>query len=220
MKNPQIVAIGCNTLAKIHDVARVVSCIEVDLMLTADKKLVVGHPSEFQAKELNLGDLESKYAIKPLIFSDLADLIKERNLFVFLDLKYEGMGRFVAMEIIRNSLKNNVVLISWSQQNLADSVFFVRRNNLQTGLIIEGALHDPEYYLKILGCSFFVASHYCLSDIFLEKLSNLSGVKLCVRKIENDDIALKMKRNGADYLFISSDSNYLRNMQQILCSSS
>lgn len=220
----QLVATRCNTRKRIEEMAGVVKAIEVDLMMTQDGHLVVGHPVELQAKNYTLSSLRdfrlkvknpellTPYILEicsvgPMTFDKLMQLVIEKDLMLFLDLKYEEMGSLVAKELLKyalthqDRLRKKLVIISRSQENLvavSDTSL-----DLKSGWIFDGALIDPKGDFVRLHNLYFVAPSYCLTPVFLQKFCDVIGLKLCVRAcgLTHELDLLKMKKAGVNYLF-------------------
>ena len=216
---PVVVAHRCNSLDKIRCKGKFTGWLEIDLMHTRDRKLVVGHPADFQAIHY-MWDETGRYNVHvdgalPLSFIELAGIIREYDLQVFLDLKYENMGEMVAREIVRLGLVDRVVVISWGQENL------VAVNNvckeIRTGWIFKGALIDPVGDLERLGCQFLITAAYYLTDGFLVKLRQSSKrLNLCIHCIKEACDAREAARLGVVFILADISESYWLIMREAL----
>lgn len=202
-KRPIVIQHRCNTRQKLLD-ALEGSWVEVDLMITIDGYLVVGHPNSFRANRQTYSYLCEQFSecgdgerTDLITFGELVGIAREKNLHLVLDLKYEEMGAIVAQAIKDSDLvEEDVTVISWSQEDLMR----VRResNNIRTGWAFRGALIDPAGHADRLFCDVLITFGYYLTSSFLGEFEG----------VDEDDLQLWIVDvNGIDALRVALEAN-------------
>ncbi len=198
-ERPIVVAHRCNTRAKLLGVPEG-SWVEVDLMLTADKILVIGHPIEHEVRHIMSSVLVDRWVDdeRPIFFGELVQIVRERNLSLVLDLKHEGMGDIAARCILEEGLGDKVVIIAWSQENLRAVKEFY--HGARTCWCVKGALIDPAGDAERIGFNILAVGHFYLTPRFLIEMRKLEALKFCFFGVNDVDVLEIVVDAGADMI--------------------
>lgn len=201
-KKPIIIAHKCNTKKAIEEALKYTSWIEVDVMITTDEQLVIGHPGGgWQAIDWTLEQILDLYKEKvEMTFGEFAEFVLSKGKKIekiFLDLKYERMGQGIIGKVMDCGLLDKVIIISRSQEDLES----MSMQALKLGWIVDGSILDPYGVYNELGCQYFIMPWYAITEKVLEEFRlNQVEITLIGEVRQNQERAVAMVERGIKFI--------------------
>jgi len=169
-----------NTLASFKKAIELgVDQIELDLRFSKDSKLVVIHDEKLDrttngkgfVREFTLAELKKLDAGKgekiPTL-QEVIDLIRDKGIFLQIELKESNMQRYLLDLIQKNNLEERVMVISFLHEELRKIKEL--NPNIKTGILIGQKLIDPLERLRQVRADAVSMRHTLVNKRLVEKL--------------------------------------------------